>query len=357
MKVFYINLLFALLVVTNISIMYCNVIISTLDNSNIDNTLCLSLSSLINDITYSDEISQFYHKYFLVAINCIDIIDLKSNRELLYITQKGLIKPYNNYICLQVSNISDYPIFDFCYLENYYKDNRTKWNINKNQIISITNNLCLTVSNDRLLSYNYYTLNSSSELNDENHNINNMNLSNNKYWASEPTTKNVVIEIKLNLSLLISDILINWQFTAKHFEIYDINNNLLYRNTNNFINFSEIKLKLVYYNYFKLVMLESSSVIKLTNNQNLNIYGISTIKLLLHGRIIKLSKCSEDENKFSLNKIELNDSTESNYYILRKDLISKVEKVKDKLLALIEEIKTIKEKYLNLKNQSIKLIN
>jgi len=239
------------------------------------------------------------------AVDCLQGISYGDNRDIWVLNSNGYITTYRDNKCLESPDSSTLNIID-CGIAADYKDDREKWILDYDGKIRSfkEQSTCLTIVDNiagDMVPYEDLKASASSTQSDNLHAPENaIDLSVSNYWASNPSTNEVVFEVYLpKYPYIISSVTIEWKFPAKSFQVIGLLQDGYWKAFRRSTNNRETKTSINFMNYdilgIKIEMQDST-----TKLNGMNVYGISNINLHTGAKYLKRDACKNMLNDVNL---------------------------------------------------------
>lgn len=238
------------------------------------------------------------------------------------LNSNGFITTFTDNKCLESPNPQTLDILE-CGLTSDYKDDRERWIFDYDGKIRSSKEqfTCLTLvdgSFGDLVPTSDLTCNASSVQNDNLHNPEKaLGDDNNSYWASNPSSKEVIFEVYLQkYPYTLKEVTIRWEFPAKRFLVIGLLSDGFWKA---FFNAKDNRQTLTVVNMMnydilglKIVMYDST-----TKLNDLNIYGIRTLNFHTGGRYVRRESCKSminNVNQWEIVDIDFTDRVTGKEY-------------------------------------------
>jgi len=246
------------------------------------------------------------------ALPCLQGISYGDNRDVFLLHSNGYITTESNNFCVQ-SPSSDVVNVVECGVASNYKDDREKWILDYDgKIRSMKEQFsCLSLADNSagdLIPLDDMKSSSSSVQDDGIHSSDKaLDISSDTYWASNPTTKEVVYEVLFHkYQYTVKTIEILWKFPATNFEVWglmpDAYWKMFYNRQDNRDTLSIVNIMNFDIVGIKIKMIESSTKI-----EDKSVYGIKSMMFHTGAKFLVREACKDMQNESNLWKlIEVN---------------------------------------------------
>ena len=313
----------------------------------------------------------------IIITHCLNAISYGDNREIFKINSNGFLTTNNGDKCLQSPTENHVNILE-CGKSSEFRDDREKWMLSAEGFIRSSKefNTCLTLADDTVgdeVLLEDLKVESTSTLDDDKHSPSRVfEYDRSSYWNSIPTKDVVILDIYLDkYSYMLREIEIDWKFPAKGMYIKamlsDTTWQVFHHTTTNEDVISKIPLDNKDIMAIKIVMFESTTKI-----DQMNVYGIYTVRLKISGTYIRREPCDRRLNnrnvfKFIDVRSDIDNTTGNLYKKETTNLNQSYEKLRQRQLMFryipdaVSEMKTkatgymVKLKSMGIKFEEIKL--